>query len=54
MEDLLHKTHCAFIDNRYTSVEIWNIVKSSTNDVVGTLRQDCKRLPDSFAKKKLK
>ena len=33
---------------------IFNVLNSNTNNVIGTLRQDCKGLPDAFVKKKFK
>ena len=54
MEGFLHKGHYVYIDNRYTSIEVCNVLNNTTTDVVGTLRRDCKGLPDAVVKKKLK
>ena len=38
MEDLLHEGHCVYINNWYTSIEVCNVLKNNTIDVIGTLR----------------
>ena len=54
MEDLLHKGHCAYIGNWYTSIKVCNVLNNNTTDVIGTLRRDRKDIPDAFVKKGLK
>ena len=54
MGDLLHKRHCVYINNWYTSIEICNVLNNNTTDVIVTLQWDRRGLPDAFMKKKLK
>ena len=41
MKGLLHKGHCVYIDNWYTSIEICNVLNNATiTDVISILRRD--------------
>ena len=51
---MLHTRHCVFIGNWYTFTVICHVFNNTITDVVGTLRRDHKRLPDSVVKKNLK
>ena len=52
MGDLLQKGHCVYIDNWYTSIEICTVLNNRTTDVIGTLLQHHKGLPDASVIKK--
>ena len=43
MEDLLHKGHCVYTDNWYTSIEIY-VLNNNTTDVIVTLWWDLMKL----------
>ena len=49
-----NKGYCIYADNWYTSVEICKVLKENGCDIIGTLRKNCKDLPISVIKAKMK
>ena len=49
-----NKRYCIYVDNWYTSVELCKVLKENGCDIIGTLRKDCKDLPNSVIKAKMK
>ena len=49
-DEILDIGHCICIDNRYTSVEICDVLNKRSTDIIGTLRRNRKGLPDVVTK----
>ena len=49
-----NKGYCIYAYNWYTSVELCKVFKENGCDITGTLRKNCKDLPISVIKAKMK
>ena len=49
-----NKGYCIYADNWYTSVELCKVFKENGCDITGALRKNCKDLPISVIKAKMK
>ena len=51
---LFNKWYCIYVDNWYTSAELWKVLKEYGCDIIDTLRKDRKGLPIYVVKAKIK
>ena len=50
MNDLLYKGYLLFVENWYTSVELFSYLLVDNTDCIGTFRKDHKRIPNVVTK----
>jgi hypothetical protein len=53
-EQLFNKVHTLYLDNYYTSPDLYRRVVDKLTNIMGTIRPNCKNMPPNISSRKLK